>query len=382
VEIFLDVTPFYAESGGQIGDTGLIETDSSRARVIDTTSALPGLTRHVAVIEEGEIRAGQVATASIDTERRAAIRRNHTGTHLVHWALREVLGEHVKQQGSLVAPDYLRFDFTHYEPLSADETSRVEDLVNREILTDEDVSIEIMGKDEAEQAGAIAFFEEKYGDEVRVVQAGNESLELCGGTHVARLGQIGPFEIVSEGSIGSNLRRIFATTGTTTLARLRRVERQLADTATLLRSTPDEVPAAVERKLADLREVEGRLRQAEQAALGARAKTLVDQSVDGWLVARVDGLVANQLQELANQVRQAGALHTVVLGGSPDGSRVALVALAAKGQPVTAPELIGPAARAVGGGGGGKDPERATAGGRDPGRLDEALDQIRSVLAR
>ncbi len=382
VEIFLDVTPFYAESGGQIGDTGVIETDSGRARVIDTTTALPGLTRHLAVIEEGEIRVGQVATASIDTERRAAIRRNHTGTHLVHWALREVLGEHVKQQGSLVAPDYLRFDFTHYEPLSADETTRVEDLVNREILADEDVSIETMSKDDAERAGAIAFFEEKYGDEVRVVQAGNESLELCGGTHVARLGQIGPFEIVSEGSIGSNLRRIFATTGTTTLARLRRVERQLADTAALLRSTPDEVTTAVERKLADLREVESRLRQTEQAALAARAKTLVDQAVDGRLVARVDGLVTNQLQELANQVRQAGGLRTVVLGGSPDGSRVALVALAAKGGPITAPELIGPAARAVGGGGGGKDPERATAGGRDPARLDEALDQIRAVLAR
>jgi alanyl-tRNA synthetase len=382
VEIFLDVTPFYAAGGGQVGDTGLIETDSGRARVTDTTSALPGLTRHVAVIEEGEIRAGQTATASIDVGRRAAIRRNHTGTHLVHWALREVLGDHVKQQGSLVAPDYLRFDFTHYEPLSAEETARVEDLVNREILTDEDVRVQTMSKDDAEQAGAIAFFEEKYGDEVRVVRAGDESLELCGGTHVARLGQIGPFEIVSEGSIGSNLRRVFATTGTTTLARLRRVERQLADTAALLRSTPDEVTTAVERKLADLREVEGRLRQAEQTALAGRAKSLVEQAGPGWLVARVDGLATNQLQELANQVRQAGGLETVVLGGSPDGTRVALVALTAKGESITAPELIGPAARAVGGGGGGKDPERATAGGRDPGRLDEALDQIRSVLGR
>jgi alanyl-tRNA synthetase len=382
VEIFLDATPFYAESGGQIGDTGVIETDSGRARVTDTTTALPGLTRHVAVVEDGEIRVGQVATASIDTERRAAIRRNHTGTHLMHWALREVLGDHVKQQGSLVAPDYLRFDFTHYEPLSADETARVEDLVNREILIDDDVCVEVMSKDDAERAGAIAFFEEKYGDEVRVVQAGHESLELCGGTHVARLGQIGPFEIVSEGSIGSNLRRIFATTGTTTLARLRRVERQLADTAGLLRSTPEDLTSAVERKLADLRDTESRLRQAEQAGLAARARSLVDQAVDGWLVARADGLATNQLQELATQVRQAGALQTVVLGGSPDGTRVALVALTTKGGSITAPALIGPAARTVGGGGGGMDPERATAGGRDPGRLDEALEQIRAQLRR
>ncbi len=380
IEIFLDVTPFYAESGGQIGDTGVIETDSGRARVIDTTAALPGLTRHVAVIEEGEIRAGQAATASIDAERRAAIRRNHTGTHLMHWALREVLGEHVKQQGSLVAPDYLRFDFTHYEPLSADETARVEDLVNREVLTDNDVCVEIMTKDDAERAGAIAFFEEKYGDEVRVVQAGHESLELCGGTHVARLGQIGPFEIVSEGSIGSNLRRIFATTGTTTLARLRRVERQLADAAGLLRASPDELTSAVGRKLSELREVEGRLRQVEQAALAARAKTLVDEAVDGWLVARVDGLTSAQLQEVANQVRQIGSLQTIVLGGSPEGTSALLVALTAKGGSITAPELIGPAARTIGGGGSRKDPERATAGGRDPSRLDEALDTIRTVL--
>jgi alanyl-tRNA synthetase len=382
VEIFLDVTPFYAEGGGQVGDTGLIETDSGRARVIDTTSALPGLTRHLAVVEAGEIWPGQMATASIDVARRDAIRRNHTGTHLLHWALREVLGDHVKQQGSLVAPDYLRFDFTHYGPLDADQTARIEDLVNEQVLTDEDVCVDIRSKDDADRAGAIAFFEDKYGDEVRVVQAGSESLELCGGTHVARLGQIGPLEIVSEGSIGSNLRRIFATTGTVTLARLRQVERQLADAASLLRSTPDDLTSALERKLGDLRDLEGRLRQAEQTALMGQARALIGEATDGWLVTRADGLTTAQLQELANQVRQLGGLRTVVLGGSPDGTRVALVALAAKGGPVTAPELIAPAARAVGGGGGGKDPERATAGGKDASRLDEALEQIRTVLSR
>ena len=233
-----------------------------------------------------------------------------------------------------------------------------------------------MPKQDADAAGAIAFFEEKYGDEVRVVQAGNESLELCGGTHVARLGQIGPFEIVSEGSIGSNLRRIFATTGTTTLARLRQAERQIAEAAGLLRARPDELTTAVERKLADLRDAEARLRAAEQAALTARARTLAGEARDGWLVARVDGLPTNQLQELANQVRQLEGLQTVVLGGSPDGSRVALVALAGKGAPLTAPDLLSDAARAVGGGGGGKDPERATAGGKDASRLDEALDEV------
>jgi alanyl-tRNA synthetase len=205
---------------------------------------------------------------------------------------------------------------------------------------------------------------------------------LCGGTHVARLGQIGPIEIVSEGSIGSNLRRLEATTGTATLARLRQAERQLATAAGLLRARPDELSAAIERKLADLRDTELRLRAAEQSALAGQAHTLAAEARHGWLVARVDNLATNQLQELANQVRQVGGLQTVVLGGSPDGSRVALVALAGKGAAVAAPDLISEAARTVGGGGGGKDPERATAGGKDASRLDEALEQIRHRLDR
>jgi alanyl-tRNA synthetase len=183
---------------------------------------------------------------------------------------------------------------------------------------------------------------------------------------------------VSEGSIGSNLRRITATTGTVTLDRLRQAERQIADAAGLLRASPDELTAAVERKLADLRDTETRLRAAEQAALMGQARTLAAEAVDGWLVARADGLGTDQLRELANQVRRLGGLQTVVLGGSPDGSRAALVALAAKDGPATAPDLISEAARTVGGGGGGKDPERAVAGGKDSSRLDEALDQVRS----
>jgi alanyl-tRNA synthetase len=381
VEIFLDSTPFYAEAGGQVGDTGTIETDTGWARVIDTTYALPGLIRHLAVVEGGDIRPGQEAVASIDAERRAAIRRNHTGTHLLHWALRQVLGDHVKQQGSLVAPDRLRFDFTHYGPMTTDETERVEDLVNAEILADEDVDVTVMQKEDADAAGAIAFFDEKYGDEVRVVQAGPESLELCGGTHVARLGQIGPVEIVSEGSIGSNLRRIEATTGTATLARLRQAERQITDAAALLRARPDELTSAVQRKLDDVRQLDDRLRAAEQASLLSQARSLAEGAVDGWLVARVDGLGPDQLRQLANQVRQVGGLRTVVLGGSPDGSKAALVALAKKDDPVSAPELISDAARTVGGGGGGKNPEQAMAGGRDASRLDEALEQIRARLS-
>jgi alanyl-tRNA synthetase len=185
---------------------------------------------------------------------------------------------------------------------------------------------------------------------------------------------------VSEGSIGSNLRRIEATTGTATLARLREAEHQISEVATMLRSRPDEVRTAVERKLADFRDIETRLRASEQAALGGRARSLADGAVDGRLVARVDGLGADQLRDLAVLVRQAGGLQTVVLGGTPDGAKAALVALVAKGGEPTAPALISDAARTVGGGGGGKNPEQAMAGGKDAGRLDEALDQIRRVL--
>ena len=380
VEIFLDVTPFYAEGGGQVGDTGVIETDSGRARVSDTKTALPGLVRHLATIEAGELRAGQTATAAIDAERRAAIRRNHTGTHLLHWGLRAVLGDHVKQQGSLVAPDRLRFDFTHYNPLTPEEIVQIEDLVNAEVLADPDVTTRLMSKHDADHAGAIAFFDEKYGEEVRVVEAGPESLELCGGTHVARLGQIGPIEIVSQESIGSNLRRIEATTGTVTLARLRQAERQIKESSDLLRVTPDELTTAVGRKLAELRALETELRAVQQSALAGQGKDLVAAAVDGRLVARVDGLEQNDLRELAVQTRQLGDLRTVVLGGSPDGIKVSLVALVAKGEPVDAPALIGDAAKIVGGGGGGKNPEQAMAGGRDASKLDEALDNVRGKL--
>ena len=209
VEIFLDQTPFYAESGGQVGDTGSISTETGTAEVIDTTFALPNLRRHTARIVAGTITPGQAAAAAIDVDRRNSIRRNHTATHLVHHALREVLGEHVKQAGSLVAPDRLRFDFSHYAPLSADEITQIENLANGETLANTPVRAFETSKEEAEGLGAIAFFGEKYGDVVRVLEAGS-SIELCGGTHVSATGDIGTIKIVSEGSIGSNLRRIEA----------------------------------------------------------------------------------------------------------------------------------------------------------------------------
>jgi len=381
VEVFLDRSPFYAEGGGQIGDAGCIDGPTGSATVIDTTPARPGLHRHLAVLVEGELRAGQEVRAAIDGERRAAIRRNHTGTHLLHWGLREVLGEHVKQAGSLVAPDRLRFDFSHYGPLTRAEVARIEDLVNERILADEVVRVSVSSKAEAEGRGAIAFFGDKYGDTVRVVEAGSRSMELCGGTHVSALGQIGPFQIVSEGSIGANLRRIEATTGTATLARLRHDEAVLADAAERLKATPDEVAEAIERKLAELRSVEAELRALRQQSLREVARALVAaaRSDGGTVVARRDGLDQKQLQELAVLVRAEDGVRAVVLGAAPADGKVALVAAVAKGSGLVASELIAEAARMVGGGGS-KHPELAMAGGRDPSRLDEALDAARRQL--
>jgi alanyl-tRNA synthetase len=379
VEIFLDRTPFYAEAGGQVGDTGTISTSTGRARVEATTAALPGLHRHVAVMEE-YLSPGQEAVATVDSLRRAAIRRNHTGTHLLHWALREVLGPHVKQQGSLVAPDRLRFDFTHYAQVSRAELDKVEDLVNTEILSDMEVLTEEMPRREAEAKGAIAFFGDKYGDHVRVVHAGGHSVELCGGTHVQRLGMIGPLEIVSESSIGSNLRRVEALTGTATLERLRENEARLAHAASLLKASPDELGAAIERRLAELRNAHEELRAARQAAQSGEAVALAGDAEGGLVVARRDGRTPDSLRELASAVLGRPGVEAVVLGGCPEPGKVSLVAAVQKGYRVGAPELVAGAARLVGGGGGGRNPELAMAGGRDAARLDEALASVRAQL--
>ena len=246
VEVFLDRTPFYAESGGQVGDTGTIVTESGIAEVLDTVNAVPGLVAHRARVT-GEVRAGQDALATIDGERREAIRRNHTATHLLHASLRAVLGDHVRQQGSLVSPEYLRFDFSHHEQPSREELDEVFARANRAVLTGVDVETTETSREEAEGMGAIAFFGDKYGSSVRVVQAGPASLEFCGGTHVDSLGQIGTITLLSEGSIGSNTRRLFAVTGFVSIERALERERLVQAAAELVRSEPDELLAAITR---------------------------------------------------------------------------------------------------------------------------------------
>jgi len=372
VEIFLDRTPFYAESGGQIGDTGTITTPTGRAEVADTTFALPGLRRHVARVVEGTIAPGQEATLSVDADRRAAIRRNHTGTHVLHWALRQVLGDHVKQAGSLVAPDRLRFDFSHYAPVTPEEIERIEQLANTEVLSNDPVRAYETTKAEAEAMGAIAFFGDKYGDIVRVLEAGRHSLELCGGTHVRATGDIGTIKIVSEGSIGSNLRRIEAVTGEGSVALLQRDERELARAAQLLGTTPDAVVDGIERRLDETKALRDEIKALRARAASGQAAELAGSAVDGKVVARVDGISASDLRELALTVRKQPGVTAVVLIGVTDAGGVSLVSAVSPESGLAAGDLIKDAAKAVGGGGGGKG-DVATAGGKNAAGVDDAL---------
>lgn len=378
VEIFLTITPFYAEQGGQVGDTGFITTETGAATVLDTTWAVPGLARHRAKITDGRIEPGQGAHAAIDVKRRSMIRRNHTGTHILHWALRQVLGDHVKQAGSLVAPDRLRFDFSHFGAMTPEEIRAVEDLANNEILTDERVEIVHATKQEAAEAGAIAFFGEKYGDTVRMLRAGNNSLELCGGTHVDALGKIGPIKIVAESSIGSNLRRIEAVTGTGTFDYMRKQEDALVDAAKTLKTTPADLNEALERSVAKQKELEDEIKSLRAQARKAAGAELAGKAVNGSIVARLDGVAANDLRDLAVELRNRDGVNAVVLVGTPDGNSVSLVAATVKGGGIEAGSLIGAAAKAVGGGGG-KGVDLAMAGGRNTAAIDEALDLARQA---
>jgi alanyl-tRNA synthetase len=375
--IVLDRTPFYAESGGQIGDTGTISIGGSVIEVTDTRYGVPGLHVHEITGRSG-LEVGQTVTATIDDERRGAIRRNHTATHILHHALREVLGDHVKQQGSYVGPDRLRFDFSHYEGMTPEQVTAVEDLVNAEVLDNGSCRHFETTMETAEQLGAIAFFGDKYGDVVRVLEAGRNSIELCGGTHVKALGDIGQFRIVSEGSIGSNIRRVEALTGTATVARARQMESIVSSAAGMLgaQSTLDleEVAAA---RMAEIKQLQGELARLKQQVAVGQAPQLATMAVDGVVVARVDDLERDSLRDLAISIRDQPEVHAVVLAGAlTGGTGVALVSAVTPESPLNAGELIRDAKTTVGGGGKPSD-GLAVAGGKHVEKIDEALEQVR-----
>ena len=372
--VVLDRTPFYAESGGQVGDAGVLETPDARVEVSDTTYVVPGLHFHHGVGSALEV--GQRVVATIDDDRRRAIRRNHTGTHILHWALRSVVGDHVKQQGSLVAPDRLRFDFSHYDALTPDEITRIEDLANQEILDNASVRHFETSMDHAKELGAIAFFGEKYGDTVQVLEAGRHSTELCGGTHVRSLGDIGPLKIVSEGSIGANIRRLEAVTGTGPIERLRSTETRLAEAASRLGVPDDDLLDGIDKRLGELKALRDDLRALRQQAAAGQSVDLAAGAIDGVVVARVDAMERDQLHELAVALRDKPEVRAVVLGSAPEAGGVALVAAVSPDSGLDASDLLADAAKAVKGGGG-KGAALATAGGKDPEALDEALDMAR-----
>ncbi|WP_420637411.1 alanine--tRNA ligase [Candidatus Poriferisocius sp.] len=376
--IVLDRTPFYAESGGQVGDTGTITSPTGRAEVADTTYVVPDVHLHHTAAVDGEITVGQTVTAAIDADRRAAIRRHHTATHLLHWALKHTLGDHVKQQGSHVSDDRLRFDFTHFEALSTDEIVAIEALANADILDNPATRNYETSMAEATAAGAIAFFGDKYGERVRVLEAGPHSIELCGGTHVQALGDIGPVKIVSEGSIGANIRRIEAVAGTRPVELLTEREQVLAQVAERLGVPADQLVAGADKRMAEIKSLRAELADMRQAASVDQSGDLAGQAADGVVVALVEGVDRGQLRDLAIATRDRPGVEAVVLGAAPDGGGAALVAAVAPDCDRHAGELIAEAAATIGGGGG-KDAKLAIAGGRDPSRLAEALDQVRAA---
>jgi alanyl-tRNA synthetase len=383
VEVVLRRTPFYAEGGGQLGDHGAIETPTGRLVVTDTVAPLDGLTVHLARVDAGEVAVGQEAHAQIDADRRAAITRGHTATHILHATLREALGEHATQAGSAIDAGRFRFDFPHFGAVAPGQLEEIEHQVNRRIADDPQITTTVMTQDEARRAGATAMFGEKYGELVRVVGVGDFSLELCGGTHVARTPDIGVFSILNEGSIAANLRRIEALTGPEALEYLAR-ERMIAQQVSqMLKVSPDEVVERVSDLIARLRAAEKEIARIRQQALLASAGQLVAQAeqIDGAqvLTASVHGADRDGLKTLALDLRQRLGESVVVLGDVTDDGKAHMVAavssgLAARG--LEARAVLQPGARVVGGGAGGKG-EVAQAGGRDGSRLPAALEECR-----
>ncbi len=392
VEVLLDRTPFYAEMGGQVGDTGTLVSEAAKLEDTDTKGH-NGLYAHVAKVFEGTLHEGDVVTASIDAHRRELIRRNHTATHLLDAALKSVLGEHVNQAGSLVDDGRLRFDFTHFEALTAEQLHEVEDLVNVEIFSAKPVVTKVCGIEEAKAAGAVALFGEKYGDVVRMVSCGTEdvpfSRELCGGTHARNTSELGLFKIVSESSTGSNVRRIEAVTSLGALAWLDERNDALDAVAAELKCRPEDAAGRIADIKAGAREAEAKLKQALlggssdkiQAAMGAA----IDCGSYKAVIARMDGLEAGELREAWDAIRDkanGGDVACFLVTATPEG-KVALLAAATDGAVKAgfgAGDVIRKVAEYVGGRGGGR-PNMAQAGGKDAAGIEAALAAAREMLA-
>jgi alanyl-tRNA synthetase len=372
-ELFLDSTPFFAESGGQVGDTGTVVTETGRFEVLDTQNVAGELFAHRGRLT-GEILPGQTAIATIEPDRREATRRNHTATHLLHAGLRTVLGDHVRQQGSYVGPERLRFDFSHGAPLTKDETKEILTMVNTDVVLNEHVDTIQTTKREAETMGAVAFFGDKYGDRVRVVRAGRHSLEFCGGTHVERLGDIGQIQVVSESSIGANTRRLEAVSGLGAHRRSYEMEQALDSVATLLKTSLEDVVPALERLFERQRNVEKEIGSLRQAQLAQFASELDAMSKGDVVVARVDGYPGDQLRSLAQNLQHRGRRVVVLVGEFEEKVSLAV----ATDESLDASNTVKSLATHLGGVGGGSA-RLALAGGRDPKGIDAVLDAAKAL---
>ena len=385
VQVVLDRTPFYAESGGQVGDVGVLTNGDARLRVTDTKK-LGDAHLHVGKVESGRFNVGDVVTASVDAATRQATVLNHSATHLLHAALREVLGTHVLQKGSLVAPDRLRFDFSHTQAVSPRELETIERLVNAEIRANRAAEIRHLSYDAAIKSGAMALFGEKYGNEVRVLRFGDFSTELCGGTHVARTGDIGLFRITYEGGIASGIRRIEAVTGEGALQAVKATDGAMKRIAGALRATPAEVEVKVtqllerqkklERELADLK---AKLASGHRADLAAGAVSVQGVQVVATVV---EGADAQSLREAVDSLKGRLGSAVIVLGTTTEDGKVSLVAgvTADLTQKIRAGDLVGEISKIVGGRGGGR-PDFAQAGGTDPSKLEAALAAVEPLVA-
>ncbi|MFO0546849.1 MAG: alanine--tRNA ligase [Polyangiaceae bacterium] len=394
VELVVRATPFYAESGGQVGDSGAITgAAGAHVEVSDTQRPLTGLVVHEGRLTQGSLSIGDKVHLEIDHAKRSATRRNHSATHLLHWALRTVLGEHATQKGSRVAPDMLRFDFVHNRPLSREEIERVEDLVNAKILTNEPVLTEVLAIDEARKRGAVAIFEEKYGDVVRMLTMTRDSVELCGGTHARALGDIGMFRIESESSVAAGVRRVFASTGFNALAEVRALENGMAKVRQLVRAQGGDVLDKVGKLVAHERELERKITELERKLLegggsggGLDAMLASAKELAGVRVLAVrlpDGTQAGPLRELCEKLRDKLGERSAVCLATRAGDKAQLCIMVSKGATdrLKAGEIIREVAAKVGGSGGGR-PDMAQAGGADVNGIDAALATFNEVAAR
>ncbi|MGH8278085.1 MAG: alanine--tRNA ligase [Gammaproteobacteria bacterium] len=378
--VVLDRTPFYAESGGQVGDQGVLRALGAEFKVEDTQKRGGGVHAHMGTVVKGEIKIGASLEAAVDAERRAATVLNHSATHLLHAALRQVLGTHVTQKGSLVAPDRLRFDFSHNQPVTRAESQRVEELVNAEIRKNAEADVRQMKYDDAIKFGAMALFGEKYGDVVRVMRFGDFSTELCGGTHVRHVGDIGFFKIVSETGVAAGIRRIEALTGEGAVHSAQQSERTLYALAELTKSSLDTVSARVEQLVEHNHKLEKELEQLKSRLASRQGGDLASQAINvnglKVLASRLDGADARTLRDTVDQLKNKLGSAAIVLA-AVEGGKVRLVAgvTADHAARIPAGELVNRVAELVGGKGGGRA-DLAQAGGTEPGKLDAALRSV------